>query len=62
MGHDWQGRFDELNEYCEVFYLPRTEGISSSDLKKMLQVLDKSHVTDLKKALDLISTIVERFD
>lgn len=62
MGHDWQGHFDELKEHCEVFYLPRTEGISSTDLKKMLQALDRSHVTDLKKALDLISSIVERFD
>ncbi|NHC03361.1 glycerol-3-phosphate cytidylyltransferase [Acinetobacter sp. 187] len=34
MGHDWDGKFDELKEYCEVVYLPRTEAISSSDLKK----------------------------
>lgn len=62
MGHDWEGHFDYLKEHCEVFYLPRTEGISSTDLKKMLQSLDKSHVADLKQALDLISSIVERFD
>ena len=23
MGHDWEGKFDELKEYCEVKYLPR---------------------------------------
>ena len=62
MGHDWEGHFDFLKEYCEVVYLPRTEGISSTALKKTLQALDKSHVDDLKKALDLISSIVERFD
>lgn len=62
MGHDWQGRFDELEEHCEVLYLPRTEGVSSTDLKKALKVLDRSHVADLKKALDIISTIVDRFD
>lgn len=33
MGSDWEGKFDELNEYCEVVYLPRTEGISSSKIK-----------------------------
>lgn len=62
MGHDWKGKFDELEEFCEVVYLPRTEGISSSELKQLLSVLDRSHVDDLKKALDLISSIVDRFD
>lgn len=33
VGSDWIGKFDYLNEYCEVVYLPRTEGISSSDLR-----------------------------
>lgn len=62
MGHDWQGKFDELQNYCEVVYLPRTPNISSTDIKKVLKVLDKSHVDDLKKALDTISIIIERFE
>lgn len=62
MGHDWEGRFDFLKEHCEVVYLPRTEGISSTALKTTLRAFDRSHVDDLKKALDLISSIVERFD
>lgn len=33
VGSDWTGKFDYLNEYCKVIYLPRTEGISSSDLR-----------------------------
>jgi glycerol-3-phosphate cytidylyltransferase len=33
MGSDWQGRFDELKELCEVIYLPRTPDISSTDIK-----------------------------
>lgn len=33
VGSDWEGYFDYLNEYCKVVYLPRTEGISSSDLR-----------------------------
>lgn len=62
MGGDWEGQFDFLKNYCDVVYLPRTEGISSTAIKKTLQALDKSHVDDLKKALDLISSIVEHFD
>lgn len=33
VGSDWEGYFDYLNEYCKVIYLPRTEGISSSELR-----------------------------
>jgi len=33
MGDDWKGKFDFLKEYCEVIYLPRTVGISTSQIK-----------------------------
>ena len=34
VGSDWIGKFDYLNEYCEVVYLSRTEGVSSSELRE----------------------------
>lgn len=36
MGNDWEGKFDFLKPYCEVVYLPRTDGISSTELKAAL--------------------------
>ena len=38
MGDDWAGsdKFDYLKEYCEVEYLPRTEGVSTTKIKKDL--------------------------
>lgn len=33
MGDDWAGRFDHLGPLCDVLYLPRTEGVSSTELK-----------------------------
>ena len=33
IGDDWEGKFDFLKEYCEVVYLPRTEGISATKIK-----------------------------
>lgn len=33
VGSDWRGYFDYLNEFCRVIYLPRTEGISSSEVR-----------------------------
>lgn len=32
MGDDWAGQFDYLSNLCEVAYLPRTTGISTSDI------------------------------
>lgn len=36
MGDDWKGEFDFLKDYCEVVYLPRTIGISTTKLKEIL--------------------------
>lgn len=33
IGSDWDGKFDYLNEFTRVIYLPRTEGISSTMLR-----------------------------
>lgn len=37
VGSDWEGHFDYLNEYCKVVYLPRTEGISSTQIRKSIE-------------------------
>lgn len=36
MGNDWEGQFDFLKDYCEVVYLPRTDGISTTKIKQDL--------------------------
>ncbi len=33
VGSDWTGMFDYLNEYCQVVYLERTKGVSSSEIR-----------------------------
>jgi glycerol-3-phosphate cytidylyltransferase len=37
MGDDWKGHFDFLKEYCEVVYLPRTTGVSTTKIKSDLK-------------------------
>ena len=49
VGSDWVGKFDYLNEYCKVVYLPRTEGVSSSEIrakkrKSRIQVDGKNEI------------------
>lgn len=36
MGDDWEGEFDFLKDHCEVIYLPRTVGISTTKIKEDL--------------------------
>ena len=37
MGDDWEGEFDILKEHCDVVYLPRTSGISTTKIKDELK-------------------------
>lgn len=39
VGSDWIGYFDYLKEYCKVIYLPRTEGVSSTEIRSKSAVL-----------------------
>ncbi|MGG0739645.1 glycerol-3-phosphate cytidylyltransferase [Niallia taxi] len=36
MGDDWVGKFDFLKDYCDVIYLKRTVGISTTQIKREL--------------------------
>lgn len=64
MGDDWQGKFDFLAPYCQVVYLPRTQHISSSQLKNdlnrlqtmqaLLQKLKRGDIQDMIGILDKI--------
>lgn len=45
MGDDWKGKFDFLSDVCKVVYLPRTSGISSTDLKASMDTRDIQYKT-----------------
>jgi glycerol-3-phosphate cytidylyltransferase len=44
MGDDWEGKFDHLADLCEVVYLPRTEGVSTTETKAQLSLTKDSNV------------------
>lgn len=46
VGSDWEGKFDYLNEYCKVVYLPRTEGVSSSEIREHIRSIKVGVVGD----------------
>ena len=40
MGNDWEGKFDDLKDICEVVYLDRTPEISTTKIKKELKIIE----------------------
>lgn len=48
MGDDWEGQFDFLKDKCEVVYLARTEGISTTKIKKDLEKAKKGDNNEWK--------------
>lgn len=59
IGEDWRGKFDDLDNEVEVIYLPRTSGISTTEMKRVLSEFDERHVQSLKDTLDTLSQIVK---
>lgn len=54
IGSDWEGKFDYLNEFTKVVYLPRTEGISSTMLRA-------ETTTDIKVGVIGCGRVAKRF-
>lgn len=48
VGSDWEGKFDYLKDYCQVVYLERTQGVSSSELRQQSRGLTMGLVGDSK--------------
>lgn len=48
VGSDWVGKFDYLNKYCDVIYLERTEGISSTQIRSEKRSLRLGLVGEVK--------------
>jgi len=57
MGDDWKDKFDFLNTSCEVVYLPRTKDISTTQLKKSLNMFLSLPKDDLIKAIEALEVL-----
>ncbi|EOA6574748.1 adenylyltransferase/cytidyltransferase family protein [Vibrio cholerae] len=58
MGDDWIGKFDSLMDICDVVYLPRTEDISTTKIKKTLSNIHVAELDKIESSLhDIISVV-----
>lgn len=51
---DWEGKFDELKEYCNVVYLPRTKNISTTKLKTLIWDMNDDNILKLEEVLEAL--------
>jgi glycerol-3-phosphate cytidylyltransferase len=61
IGDDWKDKFDFLKEYCDVAYLARTEGISTTEIKKTLKLFSVSR-EEILKAFDVLERLANDFE
>lgn len=61
IGDDWKNKFDFLKEYCDVEYLERTEGISTTEIKKTLKLFSVSR-DEVLKAFDVLERLAKDFE
>lgn len=47
VGSDWEGQFDYLKKYCDVVYLDRTQGVSSSEIRSKRNLIKMGAIGDL---------------
>ena len=57
IGSDWAGKFDFLKDHCDVQYLTRTDGVSSTDLKATLKKVSDISIKDLTRAIEILEEI-----
>lgn len=62
IGNDWSGKFDFLKQHCEVIYLERTRGISTSSLKSSLGNILSVSKEDILNTFEIIETLHNDLD
>ena len=52
IGDDWKGKFDYINKFCKVIYLPRTSNVSTTDILNGIKRPIKEMLEDIVKSLN----------
>jgi glycerol-3-phosphate cytidylyltransferase len=59
MGDDWSGKFDFLETSTRVIYLPRTEGISTTQVKDIVASVKADKKLQLLNAAQNLSKLID---
>ena len=60
MGDDWSGKFDELNDQCQVIYLPRTADVSSTEIRQLVHTFKQEQVLALRHSTEHVLQLIDK--
>lgn len=58
IGDDWAGKFDHLSDVCQIVYVPRTEGISTTEIKTFSRTIIREELANVLEGSNRISRII----
>lgn len=60
MGEDWAGKFDDLADVCDVVYLPRTQDVSTTEVRQWVNAMHAERIDELRHALERVEAIARQ--
>jgi glycerol-3-phosphate cytidylyltransferase len=58
MGDDWSGKFDDLSDIVDVVYLARTQDISTTEVKTMVNKISDEHKFEIRQSLENLQSLI----
>jgi glycerol-3-phosphate cytidylyltransferase len=60
MGDDWIGKFDDLQDIVKVVYLPRTQDVSTTELKTVISEIQNEKIRQLQSLTEHLNALMQR--
>ncbi|MBB67828.1 adenylyltransferase/cytidyltransferase family protein [Alteromonas australica] len=60
MGDDWIGKFDDLQDVVKVVYLPRTQDVSTTELKTVISEIQNEKIRQIQSLASHLSRLIEK--
>ena len=60
MGDDWAGKFDDLQDIVKVLYLPRTQDISTTELKTVINQIHDEKLREIRNVASHLNALIEK--
>lgn len=60
IGDDWAGKFDDLQDIVEVFYLPRTKDISTTELKTVIHQINEEKLREIRNVASHLNGLINK--
>lgn len=58
IGDDWAGKFDSLLDIVDVVYLPRTQNISTTNIKSVMSKIESDKKAELRNVCSHLQALV----